>query len=123
MAAKRALCTALDGLTEKDTFEIIAFDTAFQTFDAEPVAATRANIDRAMQWIDGVRARGGTKALPALKRACTGRVAPGRVRTVLFLTDGDVANDQEILALSRRFDPALRLFTVGIGRAPSAGLL
>ena len=42
---------------------------------------------------------------------------------MLFLTDGDVANDGEILALSRRFDPAVRLFTVGIGLAPSAGLL
>jgi Ca-activated chloride channel family protein len=123
VAAKRALRTALEGLTEKDTFEIIAFDTAFETFDAEPVAATRANLKRAAEWIDGVRAQGGTEALSALERACTGRVAPGRVRTVLFLTDGDVANDQEILALSRRFDPALRLFTVGIGLAPSAGLL
>jgi hypothetical protein len=45
------------------------------------------------------------------------------VRTVLFLTDGDVANDGEILALTRRFDPATRLFTVGIGMAPSAGVL
>lgn len=123
VAAKRALRTALEGLTEKDTFEIIAFHTAFETFDAEPVAATRANLKRAAEWIDRVQAGGGTEALPALERACIGRVAAGRVRTVLFLTDGDVANDQEILALSRRFDPALRLFTVGVGLAPSAGLL
>ena len=123
VAARRALRAALDGLSDKDTFEIIAFDTGFETFDAEPVAATRANIERAMKWIDGVQADGGTNALPAIERACTGRVAPGRLRTVLLLTDGDVANDAEILALSRRFDPALRLFTVGIGSAPSAGLL
>jgi hypothetical protein len=123
VAARRALRAALDGLSDNDTFEIIAFDTGFETFDAEPVAATRANIERATKWIDGVQADGGTNALPALERACTGRVAPGRVRTVLFLTDGDVANDGEILALSRRFDPALRLFTVGIGSAPSAGIL
>lgn len=123
VAARRALRAALDGLSDKDTFEIIAFDAVFETFDAEPVAATRANIERAMKWIDGVQADGGTNALPAIERACTGRVAPGRLRTVLLLTDGDVANDAEILALSRRFDPALRLFTIGIGSAPSAGLL
>jgi Ca-activated chloride channel family protein len=122
-AAKRALCAALKGLTEKDTFEIIAFDTVLETFEAEPVAATRANLRRAAEWLAQVHPRGGTEALPALERACIGRVAPGRVRTVLFLTDGDVANDGEILALSRRFDPAVRLFTVGIGLAPSAGLL
>lgn len=122
-AAKRALCAALKGLTEKDTFEIIAFDSVLETFEAEPVAATRANLRRAAEWLAQVHPRGGTEALPALERACVGRVAPGRVRTVLFLTDGDVANDGEILALSRRFDPAVRLFTVGIGLAPSAGLL
>lgn len=122
-AAKRALCAALKGLNEKDTFEIIAFDTVLETFEAEPVAATRANLRRAAEWLAQVHPRGGTEALPALERACVGRVAPGRVRTVLFLTDGDVANDGEILALSRCFDPAVRLFTVGIGLAPSAGLL
>ena len=128
VAAKRALRTALDGLSAHDTFEIIAFDSSFDTFDAEPVAATRANIERAMRWLDAVHAQGGTVALPALERACIGYmgkggVATGRMRTVLFLTDGDVANDGELLALSRRFDPAMRLYTVGIGRAPSAGLL
>jgi Ca-activated chloride channel family protein len=128
VAAKRALRTALEGLSEHDTFEIIAFDNSFDTFDAEPVAATRANIERAMRWLDAVHAQGGTEALPALERACVGqigkgRIAKGRVRTVLFLTDGDVANDGELFALSRRFDPAMRLYTVGIGMAPSAGLL
>jgi len=122
-AATRALFAALNGLTDKDTFEIIAFDTVLETFEAEPVAATRENLGRAAEWLTQVQARGGTDALPALERACVGRVASGRVRTVLFLTDGDVANDAEILALSRRFDPAVRLFTVGIGLAPSAGLL
>ena len=123
VAAKRALRTALEGLSAHDSFEMIAFGSSFETFDAEPVAATRPNIERALEWLDAVEAGGGTMALPALERACLGRVASGRVRTVLFLTDGDVANDGEILALTRRFDPATRLFTVGIGMAPSAGVL
>jgi hypothetical protein len=42
---------------------------------------------------------------------------------VLFLTDGAVANDQEILKLVRRLDPATRLYTVGIGASPSRALL
>jgi Ca-activated chloride channel family protein len=122
-AARRALATALEGLSEGDTFEIVAFNLEVERFDQEPVRATKPNIERALRWLESVKADGGTDAVAALEHACLGRVAAGRVRTVLFLTDGDVANDAEILALSRRFDPAMRLFSVGIGEAPSMALL
>lgn len=122
-AAKRALSTALDALSERDSFEILAFDTVVEVFRKQPVPATRTNIEAAHRWIDQITARGGTEALPALEAACVRRVEPGRVRTVLFLTDGDVANDQEILKLVRRLDPATRLYTVGIGASPSRALL
>jgi Ca-activated chloride channel family protein len=122
-AAKRALVAALHTLTPKDSFEIIAFDNRLSHFSSVPMPASGENISRAMQFLDRIQAEGGTEALPALEIACRARVAPGRVRTVLFLTDGDVANDEELLALSRRLDPATRLFAIGIGVAPSASLL
>ena len=119
-AAKRALTCALQALAERDTFEIIAFDASLEHFKREPVFATRANITNALKWLSGINARGSTDALPAIEAACTPRVAPGRVRTVLFLTDGDVGNDEELIAVTRRLDPATRLFVIGIGMSPSA---
>jgi Ca-activated chloride channel family protein len=122
-AAKRALSAALQALTERDTFEIIAFNTSLTHFAKEPTLATRTNISRALQFLEKLTAGGGTEAVPALEQACIGRVAQGFVRTVLFLTDGDVANDDELLSISRRLDPATRLFAIGLGEAPSVALL
>lgn len=122
-SAKRALTRALGGLSARDTFSIIAFDTVVEAFSREPVPATEKEIAKARKWLATIDARGGTDAVPALTAGCIGRVAPGFVRTVLFLTDGDVANDAQILELTRQFDPATRLFVVGIGMAPNASLL
>ena len=122
-AAKRALSTALEALGPQDRFEILAFDDACESFRHEPVPATSANIAAARRWIASIEADGGTEALPALERAAIRRVIPGRVRTVLFLTDGDVANDAEILTLVRQLDPATRISCIGIGAAPSRSLL
>jgi Ca-activated chloride channel homolog len=118
-AAKRALARALQSLSARDTFEIIAFENKLDRFQKEPVTATNDHLTRALKWLEKIVANGGTQAMPALEAACVGRVAPGRVRTVLFLTDGDVGNDGEIIDLTRRFDPATRLFVVGIGVSPS----
>ncbi len=118
-AAKRALRRALQALGARDTFEIIAFDAELERFAPESVAASNDNITRAAKWLDGIYSRGSTDALRALEASCTQRVAPGRVRTVLFLTDGDVGNDGEIIAITRRLDPATRLFVIGIGMSPS----
>lgn len=122
-AAKRALAATLQALTERDYFEIIAFNSQLTRFAKEPMLATRANITSALQFLEKLTAGGGTEAVPALEQACIGRVPQGFVRTVLFLTDGDVANDEELLSISRRLDPATRLFSIGIGEAPSVALL
>ncbi len=122
-AAKRALTRALAGLSSRDTFSIIAFDTDVEMFSTEPFPATTKALTKARAWLAAINARGGTESIPALTAACVGSVAASFVRTVLFLTDGDVANDSEILELTRQFDPATRLFVVGIGMAPSMTLL
>jgi hypothetical protein len=45
------------------------------------------------------------------------------VRTVLFITDGAVGNDTQLLQLTSKLDPACRITVMGIGRAPSNALL
>ena len=122
-AAKRALTRALGVLGERDLFHLIAFDTSNETFRQEPALATAKNRAAAAVWLSSIEARGGTDATPALQQSCCGPVASGRVRTVMLITDGAVGQDEEILALTRRFDPATRLFVVGIGVAPSDAFL
>src|SRR6185369_4155537 len=46
----------------------------------------------AHDYVEGLRATGGTEMLPALNLALDGLRKPGRVRQVVFLTDGAVGN-------------------------------
>src|SRR6266545_1950749 len=66
------------------------------------------------------RSTGCTEMKPALEAALTREAAPGFVRQVVFLTDGAVGNEAELIALIGDRLGDRRLFTVGIGSAPNA---
>ncbi len=122
-AAKCAIASALKALRETDSFELTAFDTKVECFSEGPCTASPKNIKKALDWLRKIDAHGGTVAMPALMKSCATAVPSGVARTVLFVTDGDVGNDQELLQLTRQFDPATRLFVLGIGMAPSHAML
>jgi Ca-activated chloride channel family protein len=56
----------------------------------------------------------------ALNLALNGRENPGRVRQVIFLTDGAVGNEDGLFRLIKDKLGDSRLFTVGIGSAPNS---
>lgn len=122
-AAKTALLASIAALSERDTFEIIAFDTSVESFRQDPCEATSTRKLEAATWLNRIEARGGTDLLPALRHACRRPTETGRARVVLLLTDGAVANDREILALCRGLDPVTRIHAIAIGSAPSMELL
>src|SRR5439155_15825944 len=74
----------------------------------------------AARYVAALRARGGTEMLPALVRALDGLTGDGRLRQVIFLTDGAVGNEEELFAAIRERLGQSRLFTVGIGSAPNS---
>jgi Ca-activated chloride channel family protein len=57
---------------------------------------------------------------PALQLALSMPPDPGRVQQVVFITDGAVGNEQELLRLIHDQLGNRRLFTVGIGSAPNS---
>lgn len=123
--AKAALILALERLDERDTFNVIEFNSIYRSLFARPVPVTASNRARALGFATALHATGGTEMLPALVAALgTGDASPGsegdsRLRQVLFLTDGAVSNEDELFAaISKRLGSA-RLFTVGIGSAPN----
>jgi Ca-activated chloride channel family protein len=122
-AAKQALTHALRTLKPTDLFHVIAFDVDFESFRDSPVPATPKHVSAAIKWVQAIEAGGGTLAIPALTAACAPPIATDHVRTVLFITDGDIGNDTQLLQLTSKLDPACRITVVGIGRAPSNALL
>ncbi len=121
--ARSSLELALRQLETTDHFNIIAFDQRVKPLHRAPVPATRHYVASAREFVRQLQAGGGTEMLPALSRALLGpaRETPaGRLRQIVFITDGAVGNE---VALYRAIEQGLgdtRLFTVGIGSAPNS---
>ncbi len=121
VSARRAAARIVESLTPRDRFALIAFDDRIESFEDGLVPANALNQQRALAYLDKIDARGGTYATPALQTAMQYLGEDNASdRAILFLTDGDVANDAELIAGAGN---GVRLHTVGIGYASRGGLL
>lgn len=122
-AAKRALKAALRGLESGDRFRLIAFSSEHCSFVSGFSLFDDVTLKEADRWIERLEADGGTELLPPLLDALSGDAAPGRLRTVLIVTDGEVGNDDELTrAVARHRNEAL-VFTIGIDTSVNEALL
>lgn len=117
--ARDALTLALSRLRPGDRFNVIEFNSYAKALFIDARPADSENVRRAIRWVEGLEARGGTEMASALNLALNGADAPGVVRQVVFLTDGAVGNEEALFGLIRDRLGDSRLFTVGIGSAPN----
>ena len=118
--AKAALKLALDRLQPGDTFNVIRFNHTTDAVFSTAQAATAANLATATRYVGRIKADGGTEMLPAMRQALDGGEHPGRLRQVIFLTDGAVGNEAELFAAIHDRLGDSRMFTIGIGSAPNS---
>jgi Ca-activated chloride channel homolog len=118
--AIEALELAIDRLAPGDRFNVIEFNSTARALFPDARPATRDNRTLARGWVRALRAQGGTEMAKALDLALNGRQDPSRVRQVVFLTDGQVGNEDELFRLIAGKLGDSRLFTVGIGAAPNS---
>ncbi|MDQ3621778.1 MAG: VIT and VWA domain-containing protein [Verrucomicrobiota bacterium] len=87
--AKKALSFCIENLNDNDRFEIVRFSTEAELLFEKLQEASRAQRDRALDFIKNLRPIGGTAIADALGRAVKLRPAGGqRPFVVVFLTDG-----------------------------------
>ncbi|MCP4338413.1 MAG: marine proteobacterial sortase target protein [Desulfobulbaceae bacterium] len=118
--AKAAISLALTKLRPSDHFNIIVFSNSTHALFNGARPADQAHVQEASHYIEQVKADGGTEMKPALLLALDGSSRHERLRQVVFLTDGAVGNEDELLKLIARRLGDSRLFTVGIGSAPNS---
>ena len=121
--AKAALAAALQRLRPGDRFNLIHFNNSYGMLYSTAQAATPDRIQQALGYLSALKAEGGTRMLPALRAALDGRRDSGRLRQVVFLTDGAVGNEAELFGVIARRLGDSRLFPVGMGSAPNAHLM
>lgn len=123
--AKAALGMALKQLKPGDRFNIVRFDDTLEVLFADAVPADDEHLGVAARFVLGLDANGGTEIYPALKAALKDTTPNDatRLRQVIFLTDGAVSNEDQVLAEISKSLGRSRLFTVGIGSAPNSFLM
>ena len=121
--AKGALSHALNRLHPDDTFQVIRFSNSASQLGPTPLPATRANIDKALDYVRSLRGGGGTMMIEGIKAALDFPHDESRLRFVTFLTDGYIGNEAEILGEMHQRLGSARVFSFGIGSSPNRFLL
>ncbi len=116
--AKAALSMALSRLRPEDRFNVIEFNSRTRAFFPASVPGERLWREEALDLVAGLGAEGGTEMEPALAAALRPG-SSGRLRQIVFITDGSVGNESALLELIRARLGESRLFTVAIGAAPN----
>lgn len=124
--AREALRFCVEHLAADDRFNLVTFSSEVHLFRDGLVPSKRFR-KQAIDFIDKIKARGGTNINDALLRALS--MVPQRQRptSIIFLTDGlptvGVTRVEEILSNVRRANPSLRIFPFGVGYDVNTRLL
>jgi Ca-activated chloride channel family protein len=121
--AKGLIRHALRRLNPRDSFQIIRFSTAASGLAPAPLERSPENVSRALAYVDQLQGSGGTHMLAGIQAALDYPSDPDRLRIVVFLTDGYIGNEAEILAAIRARVRGARLFSFGVGSSVNRYLL
>lgn len=122
-AARAALVEALAGLAPTDSFDVIAFSDRYFRLFGESRAAGHDAIQAALRFVNDLESEGGTEMARPLRAALTDIAQPGALRQIVFLTDGQVGNEDELFRTIEANLGDARLFTVSLGTAPNGWFL
>ena len=139
-AARRAIARSLDTLSSEDRVAVIAFDSVLDQMHESPslIPATDRNRWSILEWLGTIEARGGTEMELALKAGLallkrprkkkgepkpTASDVPARDPILVLVTDGQVGDEDRVLARLEKSLGATTLHVVGIDTSANAGLL
>jgi Ca-activated chloride channel family protein len=121
--ARELVRSMLTTLAPDDTFQIVRFADAASALGELPIANKPKNVEYALAWLDALEAGGGTAMTEGIAAALDFPHDPLRLRLTVFITDGYVGNEDEILATVHAKLGASRLYSFGVGTAVNRYLL
>lgn len=126
VAARRAAARIVDTLHADDRFAVLSFDSVIERpreLGTGLVDGTDRNRFRAVEHLSALTPRGGTEMLAPLDEGCRLLGDSTRDRVLVLITDGQVGNEDQLLAHLEPRLPGVRVHTVGIDQAVNAGFL
>lgn len=122
-ASKTFMAHALTNLRPDDYFRIIRFGSDASEFAAQPVRANAANIQSGLAFVKGLSTGGGTEVPKAIIKAFGMEQAANTMRIVVFLSDGYIGNEADVLQLISTAIGKARIFAFGVGTGVNRYLL
>lgn len=118
--AQKALRFCLENLNEEDRFNIVRFSTEASALFTGLQEVHAKSKQEAVEYIDKLRAIGGTNVEEALQLALQQERDPNRPYLLVFLTDGkptigETRVDSLLKKVQRWNEEQVRIFTFGIG--------
>lgn len=118
--AKNALQLCIRNLSEKDSFNIVAFESKLHFFsDLGKVPFNEENLKKATTWINNLQAKKGAEIFEALKYSLSEKNAVG-YSTILLFTDDIIENEEQVLKYVKENIGDNRIFTFGIDTAANS---
>ena len=121
--SKRLLKNLIGKLRPTDKFNVMLFESSNQMMSPESMDATQANIEKAFRVIDRQRGGGGTRLLPALRKALDFKETKDYSRSFVVVTDGYITVEKEAFDLIRKNLNKANLFAFGIGSSVNRFLI
>ncbi|HET6250577.1 MAG TPA: VIT and VWA domain-containing protein [Tepidisphaeraceae bacterium] len=125
--AKKALSFCLNNLDETDHFEVIRFSTECEPLFSELRPATKENVTKALDFVRGLKAIGGTAIDDALHQSLGMKHEADRPYEIVFLTDGEPTigetNEDVLVSQASKQSAGTRIFCFGIGNDVNTHLL
>ena len=122
--AKETVRQFVAGMNPNDTFQIMRFSETASSMSRSPLSNTSENIRRGIDYINDMSGTGGTMMIEGVRAAIGYPEDTERMRFVIFLTDGFIGNEAEILGeLQTTMGENTRLFSIGVGSSPNRYLI
>jgi len=121
--SKKLLKDLIGHLRPSDRFNVLLFAGGSTVMAERSLPATRQNINHAINVIDRQRGGGGTRLLPALKKALSLQGTEGYSRNFVIVTDGYVSVEKEAFDLIRNNLGHANMFAFGIGSSVNRHLI
>lgn len=122
--AKAGLKYCMQMLKPGDKFTIVRFADNYSSFSPDLRKFSKDTVAAAESYIEGLQSSGGTEMQKALKYVLElAEPDPESMQMIVFLTDGDVGNEDSLLRLLKNKLGRRRLYTFGIGSAPNEFLM
>ncbi len=122
--ARETVRRFVEGMNPGDSFQIMRFSETASSMSPRPMPNTPENVRAGVAYINSLSGQGGTMMIEGIRAAIGYPEDPERMRYIIFLTDGYIGNESEILGeLQSTVRDNTRLFSIGVGSSVNRYLI